>query len=312
MVVAIVAAAISALGLMVEGPQMRAGSLGLCLPSPNMWQIEPILSSSVNYLLLLLIAVGYYVMNQRFNIINGQGAEMASFFLIMSCSNLWVSGRLSASVIMAAVNMVALWTLFGCYRSKNATQQLFMLGSLLSIGSMFQYGFLFLAPAYILMALTMQCLNFKGVLALLMGLVASYWIVIGLGIVPLDSFAMPQLVNFFDNFTSRQDIFVGLLVIGITAVLALLIGLNNAVLLFAGNTERRLMINSVNILGLVAFACMVCDFRNLTCYVTTFYMAAAMQFTALFSLNPIRGKRWFELGLIVVYVASGLLMMYIR
>jgi len=300
----ILAAVLSAVNFFVGNPPHLEGNMGICLPSPNLWPIADLWSWAINLALLLIMGLALHISNKDFSPVQTTDTVLAAAFLIFAASNPWITGFLNTSIIMVIVNFIALNILFGCYRASNATQQLFVVATMLSFGSMFQYAFIFMIPAYICIAVMMKCLRFKGIIAFLMGLAAPYWIVVGLGIVPLSSFALPSLTNLSDGYTTTSDIFIGILNIGITAIMAVLMFLNNAVKLYAGNSRRRLVNNSIAVLGLISAISMCVDFNNLTAYLATFYLASAVQLSNTFELSNIpRSRVWFAV-IALIYTVS--------
>ena len=306
----IVAAALALINFFLGHPQHLEGNMGICLPSPNLWPIPPLWSWIANLSLMLIIGVTVHFVNKSYSIVQTTDTVLPAAFLVFCASNPWLSGLLNTSMIMAIINVLAIIMMFECYRARNATQQIFIVATMLSVGSMFQYAFIFMIPAYLIIALMMKCLRFKEFIAFLLGLAAPYWVGIGLGLIPLSSFSTPTLTNLFDGFTSTSDLLIGLLNIGITAIIAILMTLNNAVKLYAGNTRRRLYNNSISLLGLVCIICMSIDFNNLTAYVATFYLTAAVQLANTYALwNIPKGSLWLAV-VAALYIASFAVMLW--
>ncbi len=275
---------------------------GICIESPNLWPLLPPASWIINVSLIFLIALSLYFFNKIYNIIQSTEPVLPAMFLIMAASNPWISGMLGSSMIMALVNLLSLSIMFSCYQQRNAAQEVFVVATLLAVGSMFQYGFLFMAPAYILIGIALKCFRIREFLAFLMGLAAPYWVVIGLGIIPPDAFTMPDLTTLFEGFEYNEYILIGLLNCGLTIILGLIFALNNAMKLYAGNTRRRILNNAVSILGLVSIACLILDYGNITAYLATFYMTVAVQTANFLNLWNFSHKRIVLSVLGVIYI----------
>lgn len=287
---------------------LNEADLGVCLPSPNLWPIPSIWSWGINMAIILGSAVALIFFNKTYSVIQSADMVLPSLFLILTVCNPWDDGMLASSSLMVAINLLCLTTIFSCYKSFNATQEIFVVATLLSLGSMFQYSFIFLMPGYILIGLMMKCFRFKELAAFLMGIVAPYWIAVGMGIVPPDAFHWPTFTNLWDGFSSKTDIFTGVLNIGLTALVTIILTLNNSVKLYAGNTQRRLYNNAISVIGLICMAGMALDFNNLPTYLATFYMTVAFQIANTFALWTIR-KAPVWLGSIVgIYVILFLIM----
>lgn len=306
----VLAIALSVIYYFSGGEQPISSDLGLCLPSPNLWKISRTASWILNLVLILVCGLSLHFLNKRYSLIQSADMVLPSMFIIMTASNPWAEGALGSSSLMALANILCLTTIFGCYKIRNATQQVFVVATMLSLGSMFQYAFIFLIPGYILIALMIKCFRLREITAFMMGLIAPYWIAIGMGIVPPESFHLPTFTYIVDEFTSAHDILIGGISIGITALVAILLGLNNSVKLYAGNTKRRLYNNAIAVIGLICVIGMAVDFKNLPTYLASFYMTAAVQIANTFALwNIKRGA--LLLGIItLLYVGVFLAMVF--
>lgn len=310
MLVLLLATGVSALSLIIGGAFVVEGRLGLCLPSPNNWNLNQNVSWGINLALILIMALWLSLANKRYNFINSQSLIFPAIFITLVCLTPMVSFRLTSSTLLALTNIYSIWKMYKTYRESRSMVEYFEIGSLIAIGSMFQYGFLFFIVAYVIIGIIMKSLNLKTFTAMMLGVIAPYWIVVGLGLIKLQDFSMPTLSNLFDEYMTKRDLLIGLLNLVITAVMSLLIGLNNAVKLYAGNTARRLMVNSINILGLVSVVCMICDFSNPTTYIITFYIAASVQFASVFSLNNVKKQDPWLMTIFIIYAVSAILMLY--
>lgn len=302
------ACAMSAFEFFIGDPLRLEGKLGICMPSPNQWIIPSIASWGINIGLIIILGLSLHLFNKTYNFISNSDTVLSAAFIFLCGANPWLDGMLTSSIILMAANLICLHFLFGCYRSQKGMQQLFLVGSILSLGSMFQYAFIFFIPAYLIIAIVLKCLNVKSLIAYLLGIMAPYWVGIGLGIIPLESFSMPNFSNLFDGFGSKQSVFIGLLNSAVTIVMALLLVLYNAVKLYAGNTRRRLFNNSIIILGLASAICIVCDVDNVPTYMATAYMVLGVQLSNLFILHNVRHPKTYVSFIMLLYMALYVLM----
>ncbi|MBD5196458.1 MAG: hypothetical protein HDS89_03280 [Bacteroidales bacterium] len=284
----LMACALSALDFFVGHPQDLEGMLGICLPSPNLWPIPDIASWITNLVLLVVLGIALQFFNKTYNFISSSDTVFPAAFIFLCGSNPWISGLLTSSLILMGANLLCLNLLFNCYRSPKGQVELFTVGVLLALGSMTEYGFIFMIPVYLLIAATLKCLHFKSFIAYLMGLITPYWIGIGFGIIPLDILSYPSITNLFEDFATKQSLLIGLLNGAVTILMLVILVLSNAVKLYAGNTRRRLMNNSLVILGFAVSICMICDADNITAYFATLYFVVAAQLANFFVLHNVR------------------------
>ncbi len=310
MILSIVAAILMMAGVYIfASPAYVTGELGIFLPSPNNWNLSPVLSHLLTPLMIAATTILLYVANKKYTFISGSDTVFMGMFLVMCTSNVWLSDRFSASFLFAAANVICLMILFDCYRKNNATQELFLIATIISLGSMIQYAFLALIVVYLVGAVMLKCFSFRGLIALGMGLIAPYWVAIGLGIVPYTNFRMPEFTIITGSAYSAGDVLVGMINIGLTCIIGLIMGLNNLVKLYAGNTQRRLNNMVINLLGVVSLICMLVDFNNIIVYLATIYMIVAIQLAHLFTLWNIRRAPVWLLIISLLYVGGYVLML---
>jgi len=159
------------------------------------------------------------LLNRSFSIVPGQASStLSGLFLLMATSIPWIGGVLTTSVIIAPAIMIVMAILFGSYRQSNATQELFAIATILSLGSMLQYAFLPMIVPVLVSALMFKCFRVREIIALGMGLIAPYWVAIGFGILPLERLTMPSLTNLFAMASHRGVLLICLINLGFTAL----------------------------------------------------------------------------------------------
>lgn len=266
--------------------------MGICLPSPVDWNLTPLVFLLINVGLLGLCELVLLSLSKTFSVIKGKGGVLALLFLLTAVSFPWGSnGVLATSLILALGMLLCLGILFSAYRSDNAARQLFLLATILSVGSMVQYSFLIMSVPLLIVAAMFKSLRLREVIAFIMGLCAPYWIALGLMLIPPESLRLPTPTMLWNDVPSHEAIFAGLANIAFTALASLILGLNNGMKLYAGNTRRRMFNMAIDIIQAAALAAMIFDFNNMTAYVVTFFMGATFQYANIFALWNVR-KPW--------------------
>lgn len=300
---AIVMLAMCAISFLFRPEHRISGELGICLPSPNLWNINPISSWIINTVLLGGCAAAGFFLNRSYNFIRSTHPVLTSLFLVLSASNPWITGYLSSSTLLCVVNIICISVIFRCFRASNATQEMFIIGTFISIGSMIQYAFLPMIVAYILSAIVMKVFRFKEFLALLMGVVAPYWVTVGLGLIPLDRFSMPEITNLFQDYARASHLLVLSVSVGLAIFTGLVLGLNNCIKLYAGNSRINAMNLTIIFVGLVCSICVIVDFSNMMAYIATLYFTVAVQVANLCALWNIRRDHIVVLIPSMIYIA---------
>lgn len=283
--------AMTAVSYLLRPDSRLSGELGICLPSPNLWEINPVSSWIINTVLTGAVAFGAFFLNRTHNFIRSTQPVLPVMFLLLAGSNPWINYYLSSSTLICAINLISLSILFGEYNSRNATQPMFAIGTFMSVGSMFQYAFLPMIVAYVLGAIIMKAFRFKEFLALGMGLIAPYWVGIGLGLISLDSFEMPDITNLFSNFAKASEIFVLAVSVGTAIFFGALLALNNSIKLYAGNSRVNAQNMTITLLGVVCAICIIVDFSNMLAYLGTLYLTVAVQVANMCALWKIK-REW--------------------
>lgn len=284
---ALVAIAMCVLSLLFEPVKINAIPYGICLPSPDTWGFDKFWSWIINTVLIGLITLLLYLVNKSYHFVRTPEPVLVAVFLIMATSGPWFTESLNTSVLLCLANVVCLGIIFDSYDSKNATQEMFTIGVVAGVGSMVQYAFLPMAFVYFLWALFMKVLRIKEVLAYIGGILCPYWIALGIGWLSFTDFHFPSLTPLFTLNGDPSEFFILLAGIAIAAGLGFLLTFVNFLKLFAGNSKVNAMNLCVSALGAAAVICILVDFDNLHAYVTTLYLACAVQLANICALwNP--------------------------
>lgn len=284
---AIVATAMCILSFIFHPVRILPISYGTCLPSPDSWEIEPFWSWLINTVIIALIAVLLVLINRRYNFIRTTEPAFPVLFLLMTASGPWFTQALNTSVILCLANVVCMGIIFGSYDVRNATQQMFILGVVAGVGTMFQYAFLPMAFIYFLWSLFMKVMRIKETIAFLTGIACPFWISLGIGWLSFSDFHFPSLTPLFLNSPDHTEFLLLLIAIGIAASAGFIVFLMNFMKLYAGNSKVNAMNLCISSLGVAAVVGILFDFDNMPAYVVSLYMATAAQLANIIALwNP--------------------------
>lgn len=295
-----VSVAMLVITLCLFAPPGAMGDMGLCLPSPNEWQIPKFLGWCLNSVLVFISVAVISSANRQYNLIPGSDYVLPALLTVLLCSCCITTATISTSTILMATNIAALYILFETYESYNASRQFFVMASILSVGSMFQYAFLMMIPVYILGGVLMKSLRIRETIAFLLGLVAPYWVFIGLGIVPFPSLQMPDTLRVLS--TARADRVLGIALIAgsVTAILGVILAVYNSLRLLMRNARPRSMHATISLMGIVCTLCMLLNFNNFVSYLGTLALWLSLEIAMTFSLYEVRGQR-FWIGIVSAF-----------
>lgn len=298
----IIVAALAILAFLSPPPLIDSGENGICVPSPNLWQIPPAISRTANIVAIIAIAVVAVFFNKKLVFVPGQDYVFPALFLVTVAANPWLTASLNASTILCAANLGCIYLLMNAYGRPNATQEMFVIATIAGLGAMFMYAFVLFIPVYLICASTLQLMRPKEFCAFGLGLFAPYWTLIGLGIIAPADFAIPDIEPVFNSQISGTDIAFVLIELGIALLAGLIAVVHNSFRLF--NTSVRLMLFNrvICICGLAAtvFACI--DFTNFFAYIETILLVVAIQVANVFANSSYRYTPYIFISVAATYI----------
>lgn len=280
----IISAALLFLTFRFFTPITSSGDLGLLVSSPNMWKLSHLSGWLINTLLIFLSAGLLSVANKNLNFVPETKPIMPFLLLLLISCNCISTSTLSTSTLLLFCNILSFFIILSTYEEENATKEFFIAGSLPAIGAMFQYAFLFMIPVYIGAGLVMKSFRWREFIAFIFGILAPYWIAIGMGLVSPLSFKLPQTLTIFNQEAVESDIFYTLLASGAMAFIGIITALYNGVKLFSRNSRLRSMHVSINLMGAMAILATIFDFNNFVAYFGTLSLWLAIETSTLFYL----------------------------
>lgn len=283
-----VAAILLLITLFAFTPVNFAGDLGICLPSPNQWHLPKFLGWLINTGLISLSVIIMASANKKYNFIPEVEPMMSMILLLTLACNCLTTSVVSSSTLLLLCNVLCLYIIITTYEQMNATREFFIVASLPAIGAMFQEAFVLMIPVYIGGGLMMKSFRLREFIAFIFGLIAPYWIAVGMGMISIDAFHFPQTLSAFSATGVNSKIFLTLLAICIMGVLGLIMALYNGVRLFNRNSRLRCMHFSFNIMGLVAILALIFNFNNFEAYYGTIALWFAIQTATLLNLYNVR------------------------
>ena len=284
-----------------------AAEFGLCITLPaNPLPLH--IGSILNTLLIALAIFLAFIFNKKHSFVRSTEALLPTTMAVILASNPVNTSYLGSPAVMLIVNLICLDIIMKAYNAENATTSIFAVATYLSLGSMVQYAFLALMIVYPIMALMAKIFRVKEIVAYIMGLVAPYWVALGLGLISFSDFRMPQFLVNLPNADGNYllMVFISLCTL---ALVGLMMMLNNAMLIYAGNMRVRTFNNMINLLGFACGIFMLADFDNFGAYASSFCFAVSVQISNFFAMRRIpQSPVWFW-GLLSLFIALFIFML---
>lgn len=292
-IVSAIAAIVMIAAVALFRPPIEPGpEFGICFFIPQGW-IGTFEGIALNTLLIVIAVLVAFGLNKRYSFVKGTDGVLPVAMSILLASNPVNTVYIGSPVVMLLVNLVCLEIMMRSYHRANATTEMFAIATYLSLGSMVEYGFLPLIAVYPVMAIMGKSMHTKEILAYLMGLVAPYWVCLGLGVVGFDDFRWPEFLTVIPGSGSDTMLLV-YVSLGLLALIGIMMILNNALLFYSGNIRTRTFNNDINLLGIVSAICMLVDLGNFQTYAATFCFASSVQISNFFAIRHIPyGRVWF-------------------
>ena len=150
---------------------------------------------------------------------------------------------------------------------------------------MIQYAFALLIPIFLLGAIFLNVMRLRECVGLLLGLLAPYWIVVGLGLVSISSVSLPLMSNLFMDYRDPGPLFFLVLGQAFTALLTLLVTCSNSLAAPTSGHMHRSYISFINLLGIAMIWFMLFDYTNMMAYSSVLAVCLGLQ-TARFATMP--------------------------
>lgn len=287
----------AALGLLaffdgVHPPE--ATPAGICLPPPQTWQMPPWLSLAINLALVFFSAFLLAITNRSFNFIPSTSVIFASTMVLMACACPRLMVCLNSSTLLLAANAVALRMTFGQYNAvRRNPGNMFVVATIFSLGSMVHYSFLFFIVIYACSAALLKAFRLREFLALLLGVIAPYWIVLGLGLVPVDDVRFPVIGGFWNQPAPGHEMLWLIVATSLTAFVGLMCGLKNAFSLYSAPTAIRAYNFAMTLPAMACIILPMVDWENFTVYYMPICLFAGLEYGYLnaFTRRP-KAIRW--------------------
>lgn len=286
--------------LLLFPPPVVEGDLGLWLPSPNQWHLPHLAGWLINVILLFCSVAVMITANKKYNFIPEAHSEMPWVLVLLLAANCITTTTLSTSSLLLLCNTLCLFIIISTYEERNASREFFIIGTVPAIGAMVQYSFLVMIPVYIGAGLLMKSFRFREFIAFCFGLLAPYWIAVGLGLASPLSLRLPDSLTLPDKSAAvNHNVFLTLLQAGLMAMLGFILSLYNLVKLFSRNSRLRCIHLSFNIMAAVVILAMIFDFNNFVAYYGTLALWVAIEAATLLHFYPVR-KPWLMPGIIML------------
>ena len=249
------------------------------LPSltPSGWLgFMPELSWGVNFAVLSATAWAMIAINRQFNILRTLSVFFAAYFLFITCSTPFMSCFAGTSSVLAACMIFCMWFLFTLYNEPHSNRRIFLIFAILSVGTLYDWKFLFFIPLFVIGLAQMRILRTKKIIAALIGIFTPPWIVFGLDLMPI-----PQLPHIFFTpptiLLQSPEALPFLCTVLLTMAIGFLLGSINLLRILGFNARARAYNGFLALLGIYTGILAIINFTALPDYMTLLNACVAFQ-----------------------------------
>lgn len=238
--------------------------------------------------------------NRQFNLLRSTSLFYAGLF-VFSCAatpSLFNTGLVPP--LLAMTVMAAMWIMFTIYNERRSDRRIFIIFAMLSAGAVLDWTFLFFIPVFIAGIGQMRILRPKKIIAALIGILTPWWIVLGLGIIPIPSvprifFTPPSLL------LDTPGIWPFLATVAFTVTIGFFTGSLSLIRILGFNARARAVNGFLALIGIATGSLAIVNFTNFTTYVVLLNACVAFQVGHFFRATASRRGYIFMLSLIAGY-----------
>lgn len=277
---------------------VQGSTSGVLFSSASVLNLLPTLSMWLNIIAILGICALMIELNKIFSFIRQVTLLYGSMFLMLQVSDPYVTTTLFDGTLLALFVVATTYIIFNSFQSSTSKRSIYITFTILSAACTFQYAFLYLIPVYFIGFLQMRAMSLKGTIAMILGLITPFWILLGFGIVTFSDFMPPHLANVWDHLDLTQS---GMLIssAAITGLLTLILLVVNAFHILSYRTQIRAYNGFFTILSVFTILAMMIDYNNILIYLPMLNICLAIQIAHFFTINTYR-RRYLIIFLFII------------
>jgi hypothetical protein len=291
--VMLVAVATLALSFGVKPLADKGSGLLFSLETPLI--SDQTLSATVNVLCLLASGFIMLALNKVFTFVRTMTRLSASAFFLLMMATPGALVSFNMGTVMCLIAAVTMMPLFASFQDRHAQHSIFLVFALTATGAMFHYAFLMLIPAYMIGFANMRALDAEGIIAMLIGLLTPFWIVLGLGFINLFDIALPQW-----HLLGKAHVDLLLAIAAATAVGGITLAVMNLFTILNYRVQTRVYNIFLMILLVMTVIALGVDYHNLAVYLPLLNLLVALQVAQAHTLRSSFGHRYVFMILFVV------------
>lgn len=262
----------------IVSPFPESGNHGINFPSPMLW-LKGDMADYVVLGLQLAVAALLVVVNHLFKLSRSSSITFASMFLVLQMMMPSLATTFQSGPILALIMLSVTMLMLASYHRPRSVKNLLFAGTLVSTGTLFQVAFIGYIPALLVGMGQMRVFRLKTLIALVMGLLAPWWVLWCFGITHMLDFHPTFSVDFLAGLP-RVQLIHAIVAVGFTLLLGVALTAVNLLRIISLNSRTRATNGWLITLGLFTTIMLFLDSDNIAAYVTMLNLLAAFQIGA--------------------------------
>lgn len=242
------------------------------------------------------------LLNKVFRILQGVTSAMATAFLLLQLGNVQVLTGPATAGVMCLATTVMCFAVFASFQQPQSQRAVFFVMALTTLGVLMQWHFLCLVPVMLVGFAIMRALNFRSVLAALVGVATPLWIVLGLGIVGPRNFYWPDISCLWATPVTQADA-VALVTAAVTVLATIALTAVNMVQTISFKRQMRAYNGFFIVTSLVASALLALDYPHLSLYLPLLHLGLAVQVGHFYTISHSQ-RRYALMAVLTLAVAA--------
>lgn len=273
------------------------------------WSVRWIKSADGNLMAglainLVIMAVVTF-MTRRHNVLRSVTKLPGAMYMAMMVATPSLMMYIYPGVLLCLAVVISMWLMFAAYDSPYSTRSVFLVFFLMSGLSAIDYAFVIYIPVFFLGIAQMRIFHLRAVIAMLMGIVTPWIIMLGLGIVQPETLRVPEALTMSAPL-SNINFSIMLGVGAFTAFCGLCAWLQGLMKMLSYNAKSRAMLSMIFVTMLVTIIAGAVDYDHLAVYLPLLNCCVALELGHLFGVVYRRGKS----HVVVLAVMGVYLMIY--
>ena len=271
-----------ATGFGCSNPQ--SGTPGVCLSSQSVLRLSPVVSLLLNLCGFIGVCALMSLLNKAYTFTRDVTYVFASAFMLLGIAVPDIAVQLYDGTMLCFMCLFMVALLFGLYQSPYPQRRVFLISLLLSACCMYSYAFMYLIPVFFVGFLQMRSMSVRSALAMVLGLVTPFWIVLGMGIMEISELMLPRWENIWNGIDmERSGFFVG--VVAVTAIVTVIMLARNILQIINYKMQVRAYNGFFLVLTVATMVVMVVDYTNLLVYLPMLNVCFAIQMAHAFTIK---------------------------